>query len=242
MSLNNLGKKQTIVLHNCEINNKAYDLVITPHKQTIGYIRTKRQTKRRKVLSKQRQITRKRFSKRRNAVSESEVSDLDALYKLKDTVNKNYPVHDQLYFSDSEATSHSSKQGKRRKKKIYKNKLVRLYSWNQPIRHIEHYALTVIKRKMSISPSGESPDEDSVFPFIIISLTDDRGQTQFCHNLIANIFEEGISPCRAEFPEIKIKRQIVDHHMKGICNLTQRYGIYTIELSTTRNFHGKYVI
>ena len=42
--MNNLGKKQTIVLHNCEINNEAYDLVFTPHKQTIGYIRTKRQT------------------------------------------------------------------------------------------------------------------------------------------------------------------------------------------------------
>ena len=122
MSLNNLGNEKTIVLHNCEINNETYDLVITPHKRTIGYIRTKRQSKKRKILSKQRQITRKRFSKRRNAVSESEVSNLDALYKLKDTVNKNYPVHDQLYFSDSEATSHSSKQGKRRIKKIYNKK------------------------------------------------------------------------------------------------------------------------
>ena len=106
MSLNNLGNKQTIVLHNCKIKNETYDLVITPYKQTIGYIRTKRQTIKRKILSKQRQITRKRFSKRRNAVSESEVSNLDALYKLKETVNKNYPVHDPLYFSDSEATSH----------------------------------------------------------------------------------------------------------------------------------------
>ena len=95
---------------------------------------------------------------------------------------------------------------------------------------------------MSISSSDESPDEDSVFPFIITSLTDDRGQTQFCHNLIANLFEQGISPCKAELPEMKIKRQIVDHYIKGICSLTQQIGIYTIELSTTRNFHGKYVI
>ena len=120
MSLNNLGNKQTIVLHNCEINNEACDLVITPHKQTIGYIRTKRQTIIRKILSKQRQITRKRISKRRNAVSESEVSNLDALYKLRETVNKKYLVHDQIYFSESEATSNSSKQGKRRIKKICK--------------------------------------------------------------------------------------------------------------------------
>ena len=120
MSLNNLGNKQTIVLHNYEINNEAYHLVITPHKQTIGYIRTKHQTIKRKILSKQRQITRKRFSKRRNAVSESEVSNLDVLCKLKDTINKNYPGHDQLYFSDSEATSHSSKQVKRRIKRYTK--------------------------------------------------------------------------------------------------------------------------
>ena len=59
---------------------------------------------------------------------------------------------------------------------------------------------------MSQSPSDESLDEDSVFPFIIISLTEDRGQTQFCHNLIANIFEHGISPCKAEFPEKKTKK------------------------------------
>ena len=50
MSLNNLGNKQTIVLHNCEINNEAYNLVITPHKQIIGYIRTNRQTIKRKIF------------------------------------------------------------------------------------------------------------------------------------------------------------------------------------------------
>ena len=83
MSLKNLGNKQTIVLHNCEIDNQKYDLVITPHTQTVGYIRTKRQTKTRKIISKQRQITRKRFSKNRNAFSESEASSLDALYKFK---------------------------------------------------------------------------------------------------------------------------------------------------------------
>ena len=63
MSFKNLGNKQTIVLHNCEIDNKKYDLVITPHTQTVGYIRTKRQTLKSKIITKQRQITRKRFSK-----------------------------------------------------------------------------------------------------------------------------------------------------------------------------------
>ena len=39
------------------------------------------------------------------------------------------------------------KKEKIRIKKIFKNKPVHLYNWNQPIRHIEHYALIVIKRK-----------------------------------------------------------------------------------------------
>ena len=147
MSLKSLGNKQTIVLHNCEIDNQKYDLVITPHTQTVGYIRTKRQTIKRKIISKQRQITRKRFSKNRNAFSESEVSSLDALYKLKESVNKNCPTYDQLYFSDSETTSNSSKKGKNRIKMKYKNKPVHLYNWNQPIRHIDNYIITVIERK-----------------------------------------------------------------------------------------------
>ena len=52
MSFKNLGNKQTIVLHNCEIDNKKYDLVITPHTQTVGYIRTKQQTIKRKTTNK----------------------------------------------------------------------------------------------------------------------------------------------------------------------------------------------
>ena len=131
MSLNKLGNNQTIVLHNCKINNETYDLVILPHKQTIGYIGTKRQTIKRKIISKQRQIIRKRFSKQRKAVSESEVSNLDALCKLKETVNKNYPVLDQLHFFDSEATSQSSKQGKRKKRYIKINQYVYTMRINQ---------------------------------------------------------------------------------------------------------------
>ena len=52
--------------------------------------------KKEKFYNKIRQITQKGFSKRRNAVSESETSNLDGLCKLKDSVNKNYPVNDQL--------------------------------------------------------------------------------------------------------------------------------------------------
>ena len=94
---------------------------------------------------------------------------------------------------------------------------------------------------MSHTQSDESPDEEAVFPFLIDSL-DDRGQTRFCKNLLVNLFEPGISPCKAEFPDVKIKRQIIEHYLKDICNLTQQYGIYTIEFSTPRLAHGKYVI
>ena len=94
MSFKNLGNKKTIVFHNCEIDNKKYDLVITPHTQTVGYIRTKRQTIKRKIINKQRQITRKKIFKIRNAFSESEASSLDELYKLKQSIDKNCPIHD----------------------------------------------------------------------------------------------------------------------------------------------------
>ena len=56
------------------------------------------------------------------------------------------------------------------------------------------------------------------------------------------MFEPGISPCKTEFPDVKIKRQIIEHYLKDICNLTQQYGIYTIEFSTPNPNHRKYVI
>ena len=85
MSRDNLGNKQRFILHNCLINDERYDLLITPHRQSVGYIRTKRQTLRKKIINKQKQIIRKRFSKRRNAVSESETSAIQELHNLKDS-------------------------------------------------------------------------------------------------------------------------------------------------------------
>ena len=94
---------------------------------------------------------------------------------------------------------------------------------------------------MSHTQSDESPDEEAVFPFLIDSL-DDRGQTRFCKNLLVNLFEPGISPCKAEFPDVKIKRKIIEHYLKDICNLTRQYGIHNIEFSTPNTAHRKYVI
>ena len=67
---------------------------------------------------------------------------------------------------------------------------------------------------MSHTQSNESPDEETVFPFLIDSL-DDRGQTRFSKNLLVNLIEPGISPCKAaEFPDVKIKKQIIEHYLK----------------------------
>ena len=50
-------------------------------------------------------------------------------------------------FSDLEATLPSSIKEKRRIKKSYTNKPVRLYTWNQPITYIESFSLTVLRYK-----------------------------------------------------------------------------------------------
>ena len=92
---------------------------------------------------------------------------------------------------------------------------------------------------MSNTQSEESLGYEQAFPFIIDSETD-RGQIKFCKNLLINLFEPGISPCKTEFPDIKIKRQLIDNYIKDIAKITQQYGIYTIEVHTPGN--NKYVI
>ena len=59
---------------------------------------------------------------------------------------------------------------------------------------------------MSHTQSDDSPDDQAVYPSLIDSLHD-RGQHDFCKNLLVNLIEPGISPCKAEFPDVKIKRQ-----------------------------------
>ena len=93
-----------------------------------------------------------------------------------------------------------------------------------------------------MSQNEESEDNNSILPFLINSLTEDRGQTQFCQNLIAKLFEKGKSPGIAEFPEVKIKSQIIDPYLKGICNITHQYGIYTMEIKSPSKFHGRYLL
>ena len=92
MSRDNLVNKQTIIIHNCLYNDDKYDLVITPHRKSVEYRRTKIQILGKKIISKRKQIIRKRFSKRRNAVSESETTAIQELHNLKDSMNKNHQI------------------------------------------------------------------------------------------------------------------------------------------------------
>ena len=135
------------MLHNCFIDNEKYDLVITPHRQSVGYIRTKRQTLSKKIFNKQKQFIRKRFSKRRKAGSESETAAIQELHNLKESIVKTHQIDEQIFFSDSETTSQASIKSKCKIKKTLHKQAIRLYKWNQPIRHIEKYTLTVIQHK-----------------------------------------------------------------------------------------------
>ena len=93
-----------------------------------------------------------------------------------------------------------------------------------------------------ISPTHSSDyeiDHEQVFPFVITADTD-KGQVKICKNLLLNLFEPGSSPCKAEFPDIRIKRQILDHYVRDIAKITQQYGIYTIGIRTIDD--KKYIV
>ena len=59
----------------------------------------------------------------------------------------------------------------------------------------------------SHTQSDDSPDDDDINPFLV-DAPDNRGQHDFCKNLLLNLFEPGISPCKTEFPEVKLKGKL----------------------------------
>ena len=86
---------------------------------------------------------------------------------------------------------------------------------------------------MSNTQSEECLDYEHAFPFIIDS-ENDRGQIKFCKNLLINLIEPGISPCKTEFPDVKIKRQLIDHYLKDISKITQQYELHYRSLYTKK--------
>ena len=58
-----------------------------------------------------------------------------------------------------------------------------------------------------------------------------REQVQFCHNLIAKLFEKGNShACKQAFFEIRRIRKILDHCIKSVCDITSYSGRFSIEI------------
>ena len=64
-----------------------------------------------------------------------------------------------------------------------------------------------------------------------------RGQVLLCHNFIVNLFEKGNCPCKQEFLEVRLKRQILDHYLKSRSKITSFYGIIPIEIVTSKTNH-----
>ena len=79
--------------------------------------------------------------------------------------------------------------------------------------------------------NGKIFDIDSNLPAVMHPQSDPtKGQAQFCHKLIAYLFERGKNPSEQEFLKVGIGRQILNDYLKGICNITSHYGRFTIEI------------
>ena len=80
-------------------------------------------------------------------------------------------------------------------------------------------------------------DNNSILLFVIFPQSvPARRQVQFCHDSIPNSIEKGKNPCKQEFPEERIRRQILDHYLKGICNIT-----HITEYSVLKSCHHKQI-
>ena len=65
-----LGNKQTIILFDCLFKDARYDILIIPQRQKVRHNRSKKQTKKKVILSNKKRIINSNFSRTRNAVSE----------------------------------------------------------------------------------------------------------------------------------------------------------------------------
>ena len=84
-------------------------------------------------------------------------------------------------------------------------------------------------------------DDDSILSFVIHPQNDPaRGQVQFSHNLIAILFKKGNSTWTQDFPQISIERQIFEHYIKNICNITSHYEIFTIEILLAQSITNRW--
>ena len=56
MSKDNLGNKKMLILNDGLFKHERYDFPITPHKQKKGFIRLRKQTRNKSIITKQKQI------------------------------------------------------------------------------------------------------------------------------------------------------------------------------------------
>ena len=72
--------------------------------------------------------------------------------------------------------------------------------------------------------------DDSILLFIINPKNDwSRGPVLFCFNLLVICFQKRNTPCKKEFPEVKIRRQVLDHYLARKSNIASHYDILIIE-------------
>ena len=108
----------------------------------MGYIRSKRQARKKTILAKQKQTSQRIFSKRQNAVLDSKATSIQKPQYLKDPIDKTNVLNDRNFFSESETTTPSSIKCRRRIKESFICKSVRFYNWNQPTRNFEKDTIT----------------------------------------------------------------------------------------------------
>ena len=166
------------------------------------------------VIANQKQNIKRRFSKIRNAIWESDTTTIQELQDLKDSKDKNKPIKDQKKFSESKSTTPSSK-------KIITPESSTTLSLESTNRTHRKLHIKCNKTQKKLIHYDKNFKDDYILPVVIHPQTNPaRGQVQFCHNLIANLFEKGNCLCKQQFPEMKIKRQMFDHYLLGISNTT----------------------
>ena len=92
----------------------------------------KNQREKKVTIPKQKQVVKRKLSKTRNAVSETDATTKQELQDLKDSIDKNNPTTTKNIFLNQESTTPSSIKGKC-KKNSYLLEPVRLYNLNQSI-------------------------------------------------------------------------------------------------------------
>ena len=85
-------------------------------------------------------------------------------------------------------------------------------------------------------------DDNSMLPFFKKPQNDPaRGHAQFCYILIVNLFIYLKREIAHENKKFLIS-EILNHYLKGMCNITSYYGIFTVEIVSPKPNHATHQI